>query len=123
MGFYDLFLGLFKNSIPHLSINGIKNQIGQIYRYFAETEREIISVRTKEGLIAAKASGQLLGRPKGIRNKGGRRLDPFVEKITKYLSTGITLSAAHKLISSEMEKPVSYMSFLAFVHDGRLKQI
>jgi|GEM_PF-302604 DNA invertase Pin-like site-specific DNA recombinase len=108
---------------PELSTTGPHGRLLlAIYRYFAETEREIISVRTKEGLTAAKASGQLLGRPKGSRNKGGRRLDPFAEKIKKYISTGITLSAAHKLISSEMEKPVSYMSFLAFVKDGRIKK-
>jgi len=102
---------------PELSTTGPHGKLLlAIYSYFAEAERDIISIRTKQGLQAAKASGKLLGRPKGSRNKGGRRLDPFINKIKKYLLTGITLSAAHKLVSSEMEKPVSYMSFLAFVH-------
>lgn len=40
-----------------------------IYSYFAEAEREFISIRTKQGLAAAKAQGKLLGRPIGSKNK------------------------------------------------------
>lgn len=40
-----------------------------IYSYFAEAEREYISMRTKQGLAAAKSSGTVLGRPKGSANK------------------------------------------------------
>ena len=47
-----------------------------IYSYFAEAEREYISLHTKQGLAAAKAKGVKLGRPKGRRNKM-RRLDPY----------------------------------------------
>ena len=36
-----------------------------LFGLFAEVERDLISERTKEGLAAAKAKGQLLGRPKG----------------------------------------------------------
>ena len=35
-----------------------------IYGYFAQTEREIISERTKQGLAVARAKGKILGRPK-----------------------------------------------------------
>ena len=35
-----------------------------LFELFAEVERDLISERTKEGLAAAKAKGQLLGRPK-----------------------------------------------------------
>ena len=43
---------------------------------FAEFERDLISVRTKDGLARAKANGKTLGRPKGsqdkkVRKKGG----------------------------------------------------
>ena len=36
-----------------------------LFGLFAEIERELISMRTKEGLAAARASGKRLGRPKG----------------------------------------------------------
>jgi DNA invertase Pin-like site-specific DNA recombinase len=47
-----------------------------IYSYFAESEREFISMRTKSGLATARASGIKLGRPKGARSKN-RILDPY----------------------------------------------
>lgn len=52
-----------------------------IYSYFAESEREFISIRTKQGLAAAKAQGKLLGRPIGSKNKKSRVLDPYKEQI------------------------------------------
>jgi DNA invertase Pin-like site-specific DNA recombinase len=51
-----------------------------IYSYFAEAEREFISMRTKQGLAAARASGKKLGRPKGSRDKE-RVLDPYREQL------------------------------------------
>jgi DNA invertase Pin-like site-specific DNA recombinase len=36
-----------------------------LFSLFADIERELISMRTKEGLAAARASGTRLGRPKG----------------------------------------------------------
>lgn len=55
---------------PDLSTVGPhKKLLLAIYSYFAEAEREFISMRTKQGLAAAKASGKKLGRPKGSRDK------------------------------------------------------
>ena len=36
-----------------------------MFGLFAEIERDLISERTREGLIAARAKGKILGRPKG----------------------------------------------------------
>ena len=36
-----------------------------LFGLFAEVERDLISEGTKEGLAAARAKGQLRGRPKG----------------------------------------------------------
>ncbi|EFK07118.1 resolvase family protein [delta proteobacterium NaphS2] len=54
---------------------------------FAEMERHYNSVRTKEGLRAARAKGKLLGRPKG---PGKSKLDIHREEIVALLSNGST---------------------------------
>jgi len=61
---------------PELSTTGSYGKLLlAIYSYFAEAEREFISMRVKQGLAAARAKGVKLGRPKGSRNKK-RVLDP-----------------------------------------------
>ena len=93
-----------------------------IYSYFAESEREFISIRTKQGLAAAKAQGKLLGRPIGSKNKKSRVLDPYKEQIKSYLSIGLTMNAITKIINNQMEKAISYNSFKYYIeHDGELK--
>ena len=58
---------------PELSTAGPHGKLLlAIYSYFAEVEREFISVRTQQGLAAARAQGKQLGRPKGSRDKERR---------------------------------------------------
>jgi DNA invertase Pin-like site-specific DNA recombinase len=72
---------------PELSTTGSHAKLLlAIYSYFAEAEREFISIRTKQGLAAAKAQGKQLGRRKGSRNKKGQVLDPFKPLIQQYLA-------------------------------------
>jgi DNA invertase Pin-like site-specific DNA recombinase len=80
-----------------------------IYSYFAESEREYISMRTKQGLAAAKASGKQLGRPKGVRNKY-HVLDPFKVQIMQYLSMGLNLAAILKIVNHQLTKPITYQA-------------
>ena len=54
---------------------------------FAEIERDLISARTKEGLVARKAQGVKLGRPKG---SGKSKLDEFRPEIEALLANGST---------------------------------
>lgn len=76
---------------PELSTAGPHRKLLlAIYSYFAEAEREFISMRTKQGLAAARASGKKLGRPKGSRDKE-RVLDPYREQIKEYLELGLSL--------------------------------
>ena len=92
-----------------------------IYSYFAETEREFISIRTKQGLKAAKDKGKLLGRPKGSKNKKQRLLDPFQEEIKKYIDMGISIHSVWKIITSEKNILISYNSFKYYIdHDKKL---
>ncbi len=56
-----------------------------MFALFAEVEHDLIVARTTEGLAAAKASGKILGRPKGI---GKSRLDPYRPEIEALLANG-----------------------------------
>lgn len=108
---------------PELSTLGPHGKLLlSIYSYFAEAEREYISIRTKQGLAAAKEKGKLLGRPMGSKNKKSRLLDPYKDQIKLYLSIGLTLNAITKIINNQMEKAISYNSFKYYIeHDRELK--
>jgi DNA invertase Pin-like site-specific DNA recombinase len=100
---------------PELSTTGSYGKLLlAIYSYFAEAEREFISMRVKQGLAAAKAKGVKLGRPKGSRNKK-RVLDPHRNEILNYLQKGIDLASVRKLVNPELDQPLSYNSYKYFV--------
>ena len=106
---------------PELSTIGTHTKLLlAIYSYFAEAEREYISMRTKQGLAAARAKGKLLGRPKGSRSKN-RILDPYREQIKEYLQMDLNLASIMKLVNNQLEKPISYNTLKYFVeHDEEL---
>ncbi len=58
-----------------------------LFGLFAEIERKLISMRTKEALATAKAAGKKLGRPKGILGKS--KLDRRKEEIMQLLALGV----------------------------------
>jgi len=102
---------------PELSTVGNHSKLLlAIYSYFAEAEREYISVRTKQGLAAAKAQGKQLGRPKGSRNKKGRVLDPFKDQIMEYLELKLSVSAIAKIINNQLESPISDNSYKYYIN-------
>jgi len=71
-----------------LNGDGIQAKVmATILALVAELESDFISMRTKEGLKAARAKGKLLGRPKG---PGKSKLDPHREEIQALLKTGST---------------------------------
>ncbi|MCA9916549.1 MAG: recombinase family protein [Anaerolineales bacterium] len=109
---------------PELSTTGPHRKLLlAIYSYFAEAERDFISMRTKQGLAAARASGKKLGRPKGSRDKE-RALDPYREKIKEYLQLGLSLSRIRMILNPQLEKPISYPSYRYFVRqDAELLKI
>jgi DNA invertase Pin-like site-specific DNA recombinase len=106
---------------PELSTTGSHAKLLlAIYSYFAETEREYISLRTKQGLAAARAQGKNLGRPKGSKNRI-RTLDPYKDQIERYLQMGLNLAAIQKIVNYQRDKPVSYNALKYFVqHDAEL---
>jgi len=106
---------------PELSTNqneSLSKLLLAIYGYFAQTEREIISERTKQGLSAARASGKTLGRPKGAKNKE-RILDPYKKEIKKYLEMKLGQTSILKLINSKLKKPISLTSLRYFIHNDQ----
>ena len=101
---------------PEINTSGIQGKlITAIFGYFAESEREFISLRTKQGLAAAKAAGKILGRPKGCHNKKGLVLDPFKEQITDYLKLGLPVASIRKIINNQTTRPISYNTYSAFI--------
>jgi DNA invertase Pin-like site-specific DNA recombinase len=54
-----------------------------LFGLFAEIERTLLSLRTKEALAVAKAAGKRLGRPRGILGKS--KLDGKKEEIKTLL--------------------------------------
>jgi len=102
---------------PELSTTGPHTKLLlAIYSYFAEAEREYISLRTKQGLAAAKAQGKQLGRPKGSRNKE-RALDPYKKQIREYLQMGLNLAAVRTIVNNQMEKPLTYNAYRYYVQN------
>jgi DNA invertase Pin-like site-specific DNA recombinase len=66
-----------------------------MFGLFADIERELISLRTKEGLAAARAAGKRLGRPQGTR--GRSKLDGRAQEITHLLALHVSKSAIAKI--------------------------
>ncbi|MFA5575321.1 MAG: recombinase family protein [Brumimicrobium sp.] len=87
-----------------------------IYGYFAESERDFISLRTKQGLAAAKASGKILGRPKGSKNKKGKVLEPYKSEILKLYKLNISVASITKIINNTAKTNYSYNTYLNFIN-------
>lgn len=107
---------------PELSTNASHGKLLlAIYSYFAETEREFISIRTKQGLAAAREQGKFLGRPKGSKNKKQRILDPYKNIIKKYMEIGLSIHSIWKIVINEIKVEISYNSFKYYVdHDEEM---
>ncbi len=100
---------LIKNKVKFIAIkesihiNGKLNiqtkTMVTMFSLFAEIERDLISERTKQGLIAAREKGKLLGRPKG---KGKSKLDRHKEEIVALLKNGSTKTFIAKRYSSSL---------------------
>jgi DNA invertase Pin-like site-specific DNA recombinase len=67
-----------------------------LFGLFAEIERELLSLRTKEGLAAARAAGKRLGRPKGARGKS--RLDGKEQEIRNLLGLHVSKASIARIM-------------------------
>ncbi len=66
-----------------------------LFGIFAEVERDLISQRTKQGLISARLKGKLIGRPKGSIGKS--KLDGKEEQILELLDKDISKTSIAKI--------------------------
>ena len=73
---------------------------------FSELERDFISLRTKEGLRAARKKGKLIGRPKG---PGRSKLDPHREEIEALLKNGSTKTFIAKRYGTSLVNLINYI--------------
>ena len=82
---------------PELSTSGrLRPLLLAIYGYLAQSEREFLSLRTKQGLAAARAAGKKLGRPRGSRS--GSKLRSNEVEIVDLLKKGLSSSAIGKVL-------------------------
>lgn len=66
-----------------------------LFGLFAEIERELISMRTKEALAAARAAGKRLGRPQG--RLGTSKLDGKEADIRRLLTLNVSKASIAKI--------------------------
>ena len=103
---------------PELSLvkGAMKDFMIAAYGYFAETEREFISLRTKAGLDAARSKGKKLGRPKGSKGKNPK-LEPYREQIEQLTAMGQNTMAICRFLNvgkSEADK-INYTTLNYFI--------
>lgn len=67
-----------------------------LFSLFAELERDLVSLRTREALAAKKAQGQLLGKPKGTLQKS--KFDKDVGRIKELLGYGLSVRKIAKVL-------------------------
>jgi DNA invertase Pin-like site-specific DNA recombinase len=67
-----------------------------LFSLFAELERDLISLRTKEALAAKRAQGISLGKPKGTIQKS--KFDKEIDRIQELLKLGLSVRKIAKLL-------------------------
>jgi DNA invertase Pin-like site-specific DNA recombinase len=73
-----------------------QNGLRTLFALFAELERDLISLRTKEALAAKKAQGKPLGKPKGILQR--TKFDRDVGRIKELPGYGLSVRKIAKAL-------------------------
>lgn len=68
----------------------------RMFDLLAQTDRQLVSIHTKEGLSSARGKGKKLGRPKG--SLGISKLDGRTGEIKKLLSLGVSKGAIARMM-------------------------
>jgi DNA invertase Pin-like site-specific DNA recombinase len=86
------------------------------FSLFAELERDLISLRTKEALKAKKANGVKLGKPKGTIQKS--KFDKDIDKVKELLSLGLSVRKIAKYLGYS-----NHLSLNSYLNKRNIKQI
>ncbi len=85
---------------------------GAVQAFLAEAEKEKIRMRTKSGLVKAKARGVKLGAPKGHKRNTGRRKEhnpELVDDIRRYTEKNLSIREIAEIIRDRYTaKPICY---------------
>jgi len=113
---------LIKKNIKLISIkeNIILNNKGDLqtkvmiamFAIFAEVEHDLISQRTRQGMVSAKAKGKKIGRPKGSLSSS--KLDGEEKNIKEFLSKKVSKTSIARIIG------VSYTALCSFIKSRKL---
>jgi DNA invertase Pin-like site-specific DNA recombinase len=85
-----------------------------LFSLFAELERDLISLRTKEALAAKKKQGVTLGKPKGTLQKS--KFDADLERIKELLRLGLSVRKIAKLLGY-----TSHLSLNTYINKRKLR--
>jgi len=86
-----------------------------LFSLFAELERDLISLRTKETLSAKKSRGIKLGKPKGTIQKS--KYDPDRKRIEELLSLGVSI----RKIAGILDYP-THGGLTRYIHSRELRK-
>ena len=86
-----------------------------LFSLFAELEKDLISLRTKEALAAKKKQGIKLGKPKGTIQKS--KFDKDLDKIKDLLSLGLSVRKISRLLGYK-----NHISLNTYINKRRIKE-
>jgi DNA invertase Pin-like site-specific DNA recombinase len=85
-----------------------------LFSLFAELERDLISLRTKEALAAKKQQGVLLGKPRGTIQKS--KFDADQERIKDLLKLGLSVRKIASLLGYQ-----NHLALNTYIHKRKLR--
>ena len=95
--------------------NSQTQAMARMFGLLAETDRELVSIHTKEGLAAARDKGKKLGRPKGSLGKS--RLDGRIKEIRRLLALGVPKTSIARTMGVEIGTLHHFIRSRELAHD------
>jgi len=86
-----------------------------LFSLFAELERDLLSLRTKEALAAKKLQGRTLGKPKGTIQKS--KFDTDVQRIKELLKLGLSVRKIAKLLGC-----TNHLALNTYINKRKLRE-